>query len=201
MNTFLIAGLGNPGKKYQFTRHNIGWRILENWLANISITEPNCPCQLSTNKKHQAKLVKIKINNQTIILAEPQTFMNKSGITIKSLVDYYNIPLENILILHDDLSFEFGKFKLSKNAGPAGHNGVKSIIENLGSKNFARLRIGISAPIGSCPVNHQNGHDFVLNNFNKDEENKIPDLFQITSELLNYFITSSFNKTANKFNL
>jgi PTH1 family peptidyl-tRNA hydrolase len=200
MKNYLIVGLGNPGKEYKFTRHNIGFRVLENWLANLSVIIPNCPCQLSVEKKHQSKISKVKIGNQRLILAEPQTFMNKSGVAIKSLADYYNISIDNILIIHDDLSFEFEKFKLSKNAGPAGHNGVKSTIEHLGSKEFNRLRIGISMPIGNCPVGHQGGHNFVLEKFNKNEEEKMSNLLQDTSKLLNYFIENGPEKTANKFN-
>jgi PTH1 family peptidyl-tRNA hydrolase len=200
MKNYLIVGLGNPGKEYQFTRHNIGFRILDNWLINLSITIPDCPCQFNINKKHRAKIAKIKTPNKTIILAEPQTFMNKSGTTVKSLMDYYNIPLENILIIHDDLSFEFSKFKLSKNAGPAGHNGVKSIIEHLKSKEFSRLRIGISMPMGSCPVGYQGGHNFVLGKFDKEEESKIDTLLQSTNEVLDSFLEKGYDETANKFN-
>lgn len=200
MKNYLIVGLGNPGKEYQFTRHNIGFRILDNWLINLSLTTPDCPCQFNINKKHQASIAKIKTLNKTIILAEPQTFMNKSGATVKSLIDYYNIPLENILIVHDDLSFEFSKFKLSKNAGPAGHNGVKSIIEHLKNKDFSRLRIGISMTMGTCPVGHQSGHNFVLGKFNKEEEEKMSTLLQSTNEVLNFFLENSYDETANNFN-
>lgn len=200
MTNYLIIGLGNPGKEYQFTRHNIGFRILENWLSNLSITVPDCPCQLSVAKKHQAEISKVKLNTKTIILAEPQTFMNKSGVAIKSLADYYNVPLANILVIHDDLSFEFGKFKLSKNAGPAGHNGVKSAIEHLGSKKFARLRIGISIPMGSCPVRHQDEHNFVLGKFSKEEESEMSELFEITNKVLNSFLETTFEEMTNKFN-
>ena len=200
MKNYLILGLGNPGKEYQFTRHNIGFRILENWLANLSVTVPDCPCRLRSDKKHQAKTSKVKLPNKTIILAEPQTFMNKSGISVKSLMAYYNIPLDNILVIHDDLSFEFGKFKLSKNSGPAGHNGVKSAIEHLGNKNFSRLRVGISMPMGSCPVGHQGGHNFVLGKFSKNEEDKMSELLESTNEILNSFVETGHDETANRFN-
>ncbi len=200
MKNYLIVGLGNPGKEYKFTRHNIGFRIIENWLINLSITIPDCPCQLSTEKKHQATVSKIKFGNQTIIIAEPQTFMNKSGIAIKSLADYYDIPIDNILVIHDDLSFEFEKFKLSKNVGPAGHNGVKSTIEHLGSKEFHRLRIGISMPTRNCPVGHQGGHNFVLGKFSKNEEEEMGTLLQTTSNLLDSFIKNGPEKTTTEFN-
>lgn len=198
--TFLIAGLGNPGREYIFTRHNIGFRILENWLANISLEDIEYPNHLTMDKKHQAKIAKVKISKQEIILIEPQTFMNRSGYSIKSVIDYYKIPLENIIIIHDDLSFPLGEFKLSKNVGPAGHNGVKSIIDHLGTKNFSRLRIGIASISDNCPVNHQSGHNFVLGKFTIEEEEVITQLFSNTTDVLNYYLKDNFDKTANKFN-
>ena len=200
MDTKLIVGLGNPGREYTFTRHNIGFRILENWLNNLSITIPDCPCQLSDNKKHQAKTTKIKIKDQNVILAEPTTYMNNSGLAVKSLADYYNLQTEDILIIHDDLSFPLGKFKLDFQAGPAGHNGVKSIINHLQTQNFYRLRIGIAKPMGSCPVNHQGGHDFVLGKFTSEEEELIADLLSTTVDLLNYYLAHGPSATQNKFN-
>lgn len=199
MQTFLIVGLGNPGKEYTFTRHNIGFRLIENWLANLSLIQENCPCNLTLDKKHQALIAKIKTSTATIILVEPQTFMNDSGKSIKSLLSYYDIPVENMLVVHDDLSFEFGKFKLSKNSGPAGHNGIKSIIQNIGTQDFARLRIGIASRMG-CSVNHQSGHNFVLGNFSKEEESDMDILFENVNKILPFFIETDFDKTANKFN-
>jgi len=195
-----MTGLGNPGKEYIFTRHNIGFRILENWLANISLKNINYPNNLVMDKKHQAKIARIKMPNQEIILVEPQTFMNRSGYSIKSIMHYYKIPLKNIIIIHDDLSFSLGKFKLSKNAGPAGHNGIKSIISHLGTKNFSRLRIGIASISDNCPVNHQGGHNFVLEKFTTEEEEVMTHLFSDTVNILNYYFENDFDKTANKFN-
>jgi len=200
MKKYLIAGLGNPGKEYTYTRHNIGFRIIENWLNNLSLTIPDCSCNLNTDKKYQTKIATVAMPNKKIILAEPQTFMNKSGEAIQALMHYHKISLENILIIHDDLSFPLGRFKLSKNAGPAGHNGVKSIIEHLNSLEFIRLRIGIASQLGSCPVNHQSGHNFVLGKFAQEEEKEIENLFKKTVSLLNFFIENDFDKTANNFN-
>ncbi len=199
MEKFLIAGLGNPGKKYTFTRHNIGFRLLDNWLIN---SNPEQSEQSSTifQKKYLAKTIKFKRGSKTIIAAKPQTFMNKSGFSIKSLQQYYKINTNNILIIHDDLSFPIGKYKLSRNSGPAGHNGVKSIIEELGDKNFNRLRIGIASIKDNCPVNHQSGHNFVLGKFSPEEEKIIESLLPKTVELINYFIDYNFEETSNKFN-
>ncbi len=200
MKTILIAGLGNPGKEYQFTRHNIGFRILDNWLMNLSLKHPNCSCQWEKKKTHQAEINQFSLDNKKIILAKPQTFMNKSGESIESLAHYYKINPENILIIHDDLSFPLGNFKLAINAGPAGHNGIKSIIEKLGTKNFGRLRIGISAPLGSCPVKHQGGHNFVLGKFTKEEEETITELLLTTDNLLDYYIYNGIQSAMNKYN-
>ena len=198
--TILIIGLGNPGKEYTFTRHNIGFRILENWLANLSLTNTNCPCQLKLSKKHQAKIIKFTTIQQKIILAEPQTFMNKSGLSVNSLVNYFDISPNNILLIHDDLSFPLGKLKIDFNVGPAGHNGVKSTIEHLKTKEFCRLRIGISKPNNTCPVNHQGGRNFVLNKFTNKEEELISQLLSTTNEILHFYIRNNCSKTQNKFN-
>ncbi len=200
MKTILIAGLGNPGKEYQFTRHNIGFRILDNWLMNPSLKHQNCSCRWENSKKHQAEINQFSLDNKKIILAKPQTFMNKSGESIESLSHYYKINPENILIIHDDLSFPLGNFKLAINAGPAGHNGIKSIIEKLGTKNFGRLRVGISAPLGSCPVKHQKGHNFVLGKFTKEEEETITELLLTTDNLLDYYIYNDIQSAMNEFN-
>ncbi len=200
MKTILIAGLGNPGKEYQFTRHNIGFRILDNWLMNLSLKYQNYSHQWENNKKHQAEINQLSLGNKKIIMAKPQTFMNKSGESIASLSHYYKIDSENILIIHDDLSFPLGNFKLAINVGPAGHNGIKSIIEKLGTKNFGRLRVGISAPLGSCPVKHQGGHNFVLGQFTKKEEEIITELLPATNEILDYYIFNDIQLAMNKYN-
>ncbi len=200
MKTILIAGLGNPGKEYQFTRHNIGFRILDNWLMNLSLQHSNCSCQWENSRKHQAEINQFTLEDKKIILVKPQTFMNKSGESIASLSHYYKIDSENILIIHDDLSFPLGNFKLAIGAGPAGHNGVKSIIEKLGTKNFGRLRVGISAPLGSCPVKHQGGHNFVLGQFTKKEEEIITELLPTTNKILDYYIFNGIQSAMNEFN-
>ncbi len=200
MKTILIAGLGNPGKEYQFTRHNIGFRILDNWLMNLSLKHQNCSYRWEENKKHQAEINRFSLNNKKIILTKPQTFMNKSGESINSLSHYYKINPENILVIHDDLSFPLGNFKLAISAGPAGHNGVKSIIEKLNTKNFGRFRVGISAPLGSCPVRHQGGHNFVLGKFTKKEEEIITELLTVANNILDYYIDNDIQSTMNEFN-
>jgi PTH1 family peptidyl-tRNA hydrolase len=206
-NTILLTGLGNPGKEYKLTRHNIGWQVLDNYFKTLTKNTLSSPetiftlvSNFSFSKKHQAQLAIIQINQQKIILLKPETMMNNSGQAIKSIVDYYKIPLQNILVIHDDLSFALGNFKLSKNSGPAGHNGVKSIIQQLNTRDFSRLRIGIASLNTTCSVNHQGGHNFVLGKFKKEEKIIIKNLLPLTIKIITYFINNGFDKTANKFN-
>src|SRR3989344_8563174 len=134
----LIIGLGNPGPQYFNTRHNFGWlalNYLQDSLPGFSIWE--------TSDKFKALISEGQIGNEKIILVKPQTFMNNSGQTVKLLADFYKIDPSDILILHDDLDLTLGQIRVSQNISAGGHKGVASIIEKLGTKNFARLRLGI----------------------------------------------------------
>lgn len=135
---YLIIGLGNPGKKYVLTYHNLGFIVLDHLLAKVA---PDVDFALT--KKMNAKIAKTIINNKQVILVKPQTFMNLSGQATIACVNYFKIPLENILIVHDDSDLELGRIRFVKNSGAGGHNGINSIIQSLGTKNFARLKIGI----------------------------------------------------------
>ena len=193
---YLVVGLGNPGPEYAYTRHNIGFRILENWLLNLSLTDNSPVDKLKFSQKHQAKLGIIKLDNRKIIVAEPQTFMNNSGFTVASLQKYYHIPPKNILVIQDELDLPLGQIKISRSAGPAGHKGVKSIIQQLGSNDFSRLRLGI-APKEKQKIKQK---DFVLSKFSPAEEKIIDQILPLSNEIITYFIKHGFSATANKFN-
>ena len=152
---FLIVGLGNPKRKFKKTRHNIGFRVLD------CIQKENGFPKFKFEKKFNAD---VSVTNN-IILLKPQTFMNNSGRAIKAFRDYYKINIEDIFIIHDDLSLELGKVKLSYDKESAGHNGVRSIITDLQTKKFKRIRIGIK-PIEKI----ESIKDFVLKKFSKKEE-------------------------------
>lgn len=160
----LIVGLGNPGRKYNKTRHNIGFHILDEYISNKKWT-----------KKFNSLCFEKLIDNNKVIFLKPQTFMNLSGNAVKLVVDYYKINLDNILVIHDDLDLEFGKIKLKYDSNSGGHNGVESIIKNLGSKKFNRLKIGINTQYNIDAAN------FVLSNFTREE------FKTINNELTNYF--------------
>lgn len=148
----LIVGLGNYGKEYEKTRHNYGFFVIDEFAKRNDFPE---------FKLSLFSLLSIK---DDIILAKPQTYMNNSGKAVKAIADYYKIDSENIIIVHDDADIELGKVKQDEDRGSAGHNGIKSIIELLGTKNFKRLRMGINN-FFNLPL-----EEIVLKKFNKEEE-------------------------------
>lgn len=139
----LIIGLGNPGKRYSRTRHNVGFMILDE-LKEALIKD----CQINDwelSKKFNAEICGCTLNNEKIILARPMTFMNASGQAVQLLAHYYKITPRDILVIHDDKDIKLGEIKIQSDRGDAGHNGIKSIIEHIGSKDFTRVRVGIAS--------------------------------------------------------
>ena len=149
---YLIAGLGNPGEKYKNTRHNIGFLVIDEITKNLSTTNINNP----TFKA----IVRQSLSN---FYVKPQTFMNNSGESIVAIANYYNIPNENIIVIHDDLDLSFGTIKFKCDGGHGGHNGLRSIDSHIG-KDYIRVRIGIGKPQNKCDV-----ANFVLSNFTKEQ--------------------------------
>lgn len=158
---YLISGLGNPGDKYKYTRHNIGFLVIDKITKNLSTTNIN-------NSNFQAIVQK----NFSNLYVKPQTFMNLSGESIFSIVEYYNIPNENIIIVHDDLDLLFGTVKFKVGGGHGGHNGLRSIDSHIG-KDYIRIRVGISKP-----ENKANVADYVLSNFSKEEFLQLDDIIE-----------------------
>jgi peptidyl-tRNA hydrolase, PTH1 family len=138
----LIIGLGNPGRQYQKTRHNVGFVIADALHEELKLYGIS---DWSLSKKFNAKIATVNIRDQKIILAKPMTFMNKSGESVQLIMQYYKIKPEDLIIIHDDKDLPLEQVKLQKNRSDAGHNGIKSIIENIGTKNFARFRVGIAS--------------------------------------------------------
>jgi PTH1 family peptidyl-tRNA hydrolase len=133
----LIIGLGNPGKQYANTRHNAGFMVLDEIQKAFSFPE------FQMNQKFDTQISEGSKNGEKMILAKPQSFMNLSGEAVKALVDFYKIPLENIAVIHDDLDINLSEYKISADSSAAGHNGVQSIIDSLGTQQFKRIRVGI----------------------------------------------------------
>jgi len=183
---FLIVGLGNLGKKYINTRHNIGFKAVERFQK-----ENNLPCF-----QESKKLFSFISKDKEIILLKPQTFMNNSGKAVKQTASFFKIPIQNIIIIHDDLDIDLGKIKISKNCSSAGHKGIESIIKELGTNNFLRIRIGIKPLTKSKEIREK----LVLNNFNLRERIKIKKSLNITCQAIKEIIQSSPEKAMSLFN-
>lgn len=187
----LIVGLGNPGKKYRFNRHNIGRLILTNWqkVANF----PN----FRTQKGSAYQISKGVFHKKKIILTLPETFMNLSGKAVGSLAQYYKIKPQNIWVLHDDIDLPLGKIKIIKNRGGAGHRGVESIIKTLGTKDFVRFRIGIKPPSLRKIENLEN---FVLQDFPRKEGAIVKKIIKKTIGAIEVSLGESLDRAMQKYN-
>lgn len=181
-NMKLIIGLGNPGSKYKNTRHNIGFEIIDDfYLQNKKQGFSNW----EKNKKFFAEISAGSIKDEKIILAKPLSFMNDSGKAVQALMHFYKNPPLDLIVIHDDIDLALGKFKLQKDRSSAGHNGIKSIIEKIGTQNFYRIRIGIAK---ADRDKQGRTEKFVLNRFNLFEKLKLkkikPEILQALLDLI-----------------
>jgi len=158
----IIAGLGNPGPRYERTRHNYGWIVLDELVKELKGS-------FSDSSDNSVSISKIDLEEKTIILVKPLTYMNLSGEPLVAIRDYYKIPNENVLVLHDEVDIPFGELRLKKGGGEAGHNGLKSISECFGSRDYQRLRLGIGKPLHPDYA----VSDWVLGRFNEEEEKEL----------------------------
>ena len=186
MNKFLIVGLGNPGSKYQNTRHNIGFDILD------FISDKN---ETDFETERLGDLSKISIKGKKVFLLKPSTFMNLSGKAVKYWMHQENIKIENLLIISDDLNLPLGKVRLRASGSSGGHNGLENIESTLNSKKYNRLRIGISNPNENF-----NQVDFVLGKFNDEEYDLLSSEFFNIDKLITSFVISGVDHTMNNFN-
>lgn len=175
----LLIFLGNPGEKYEKTRHNLGF------MAGDFLQEKLGAPEFKLNKKCKAKVSKA----DGFIFAKPQTFMNLSGEATANLLSFYKLKPENLIVIHDDIDLEFGAIREGKNRGSAGHNGVQSIIDSLGTKDFTRWRLGIGRPPSSAKATDGRPEKipadvYVLQDFKKDELKKIEDILEELSKKL-----------------
>lgn len=174
----LIIGLGNPDLKYQNTRHNLGQKVITEYL------EDRYKSPLQEKKSLSAKIFEIGESSDKKILAISLDYMNNSGTTVQKISQFYKIKPSDIFVVHDDLDLEVGDYRMQFDRGPAGHNGIKSIIENLGTQQFNRIRIGIGKPINNIQV-----EDYVLMPFSKSEsviiKTLIPKIFEEISQIIN----------------
>jgi PTH1 family peptidyl-tRNA hydrolase len=185
-----VVGLGNPGLKYEFTRHNIGFRIVDSLARNIEI-------EFKKVKSYYSLISRGMINTHKVILIKPQTFMNLSGRAVSKVVSYYKIPLQDLLIVYDDLNLELGQVRIRKKGSAGGHKGIESIMQYLNNEEIPRLRIGIGNPSVNFDFNCMS---YVLSNFNNDEKDKIGEVIQLSTEAIKTVIEDGFEKAMRKYN-
>lgn len=186
----MIVGLGNPGLQYEFTRHNIGFRIIDNLAREIET-------EFKKAKSYDSLISRGKINNHNLILVKPQTYMNLSGKSVSKIVSYYRISFQDLLIVYDDLNLELGQIRIRKRGSAGGHKGVESIIQYLNSEDIPRLRIGIGKPSINSNFDYAS---YVLSNFNNNEKDKISEVIQLSTEAIKTVIEDGLEKAMRKYN-
>jgi PTH1 family peptidyl-tRNA hydrolase len=183
---YLILGLGNPGRRYQFTRHNIGFMVLEKIAAQWEVD--------LKQKSFDALWNRGKIAGINVLLAMPQTYMNLSGNAARKLLAYFKMDISNLIVIHDDLDLPFGKFRLKTGGGDAGHKGLKSITTCLGSADFMRIRMGIGKPSDKSRV-----EDYVLKRFDLEETDLLQQIIQLASEAATEIVLSGMQTAMVKY--
>ena len=182
----LIVGLGNPGKRYKNTRHNIGFMFLDEVVGFYKY-------KFKLDKAKQAEIAEININGEKVIFVKPQTYMNISGNAVNAVSKFYKIAVEDILIVYDDLDLDLGRIKIKHNGSSGGHNGMQSIIHSLSTSEIHRIRIGISKPTNDTI-------DYVLGNFSKKELEEINIVLAQAPEIISLYLEGDFNALMNKYN-
>ncbi|MEP7133692.1 MAG: aminoacyl-tRNA hydrolase [Chloroflexota bacterium] len=187
LDTFLLVGLGNPGREYKDTRHNVGFMLIDRIAVRLN----------ARGLKVQSKAIVMNTTHEErkLILAKPQTFMNLSGQSVQGLAHFYKVPFTNMLVLSDDLDIPFGTIRIRASGGPGGQRGMASIIEKLGTKDFPRLRLGIGRPPG-----RMDPAAYVLQNFSKDEMQTLSEVLDHGAEAVFAFVTHGLNKAMNEYN-
>jgi peptidyl-tRNA hydrolase, PTH1 family len=185
--TFLLVGLGNPGRDYRDNRHNFGFMLIDRLAVRLD----------ARGMKLQSKAIVTNAAFQglKLLLAKPQTYMNLSGQSVQGLAQFYKLPLEQLLVAHDDLDIPFGSIRLRPGGGPGGQKGVASAIERLGTRDFARLRLGIGRPPG-----RMDPADYVLQDFSRDEMKLVSEILDRSADAALSFVTDGLEETMSKFN-
>ncbi len=183
----LIIGLGNPGQEYQNTRHNIGYMVIDEYLKNGK--------EVNWHQKFKSSYTTLNIASEKVIFVKPETYMNLSGEAIQEFVNFYKINNEDILVIQDDLDLSLGKYRLKINSSSGGHNGIKSIINSLGTDAFLRLKVGISK---NSLIDTK---DYVLSHFTPEELTTLTNIYPELNNIINDFIKNTNSQNLmNKYN-
>ncbi len=186
-NTYLVVGLGNPGREHQTNRHNVGFMLVSHLADRLGVT--------FSRLQSKALVTTASYEGERLILAKPQTYMNLSGQAVGSLVRFYKLPLENLLVVYDDVDLPFGVLRLRPSGGSGGQQGMRSIIQTLSTQDFPRLRVGIDRPPGRMQA-----ADYVLQDFSPDQAEVLPEVLDRGVEAVLTFITAGLDAAMNRYN-
>lgn len=184
--TYVIVGLGNPGKKYATTRHNVGFLALDTLAMETDIQ--------ITKIKHKALIGQGHIAGKKVVLVKPQTYMNKSGESVQELVNFYKIPMDNLVVIYDDIDLEPGRLRIRKKGSGGSHNGMRNIIRLLGDDGFPRIRIGVGRP------ERQDLASFVLSPFPEEEKKDVADTIEKASAAAKSIVSEGLDRAMNLYN-
>ena len=184
---YVIVGLGNPGKQYDKTRHNVGFDVIDMLAKEYGISV--------TKIKHKALIGEGRVGTEKVLLVKPQTYMNLSGETLIDIYNYYKVDLENIVVIYDDIDLGVGKLRIRKKGSGGTHNGMRSIVKCLGSTDFPRVRVGVSKPMPG-----QNLADFVLSRFRKEEADDLATGLEKACNAVDCIIRENLDLAMNKYN-
>lgn len=184
---YVVVGLGNPGKKYEMTRHNVGFNTIDFLADKLNVRVDKI--------KHKALCGEGNIGNEKVLLVKPQTFMNLSGESVLEIQRYYKVPLSNIIVIYDDLDLPVGKVRIKKKGSAGTHNGMRSILHLIQSEDFPRIRIGIGMPQDKSQL-----INYVVGDFSKAERALINEAIELSAEAVLEIIRSNADSAMNKFN-
>lgn len=184
---YIIAGLGNPTKEYDKTRHNVGFEVIDRLADRYDIDV--------SERKHRAFCGKGMIEGQKVLLVKPQTFMNLSGESLRSVVDYYKVMPEELVVIYDDISLSPGQLRIRLKGSAGGHNGIKNIIAHLGTQEFPRIKVGVGAKPPRMDLK-----DYVLSRFSKGEQELMDEAFQEAAQAVAMMIGEGADRAMNHFN-
>lgn len=187
MSRYLIVGLGNPGRRYASNRHNVGFRCVEHLAAAHGLS--------FSRRQRQASIALGPILRRAVVLAKPRTFMNKSGYPVSSLARFYRVPSDRLLVVYDDLDLPLGTTRMRPSGGSGGHRGMQSVISQLGSRAFSRLRIGIGRPPG-----RMDPADYVLQDFSDEEESVLEETLEQATAAIETWLAEGVEEAMSRYN-
>jgi len=182
---WLVIGLGNPGREYERSRHNVGFLVIDELARRHG--------GRVTDRAAKSLTGRVRSGERELVLAKPQTWMNLSGQAAKALKSKYDVPLERLLVVHDELDLPFGRLRIRTGGSSAGNHGLDSLIGSFGTKTFPRIRVGVGRPVGDAV-------DYVLSPFTDDERARLPDLIRRVADAVEYTVEHGLDRAMTEFN-